>query len=150
MISQVTSTRSKHVVNPKQGATDFGPTTATLTQLHAMAPKSNGSASSKRLQASRREKTRDERLESTTASDSPPRKRVRKEATLEEAGADKEVQQDEEALSSPLTDLPLELVLEVRCHCILPISADRVAPLAGPRPPRRTFSPSAVEDHEVS
>ena len=115
-----------------------------------MALKSKGSASSKRLHASRREKTRDERLQSTTASDSPPRKRVKKEAALEKAEADTEVQQDEESLSSSLTDLPLELVLEVRCHCILPFSADRVAPLAGTRPPRRTFSPSAVEDHEVS
>ena len=100
-----------------------------------MAPQSKGSASSKRLQAFRREKTRDERLESTTASDSPPRKRVKKEAALEEAEADTEVQQDEEALSSPLTDLPLELLLEVRFYCILPsFSADRVAPLAGTQP----------------
>ena len=109
--------------------------------------------SSKRILGARKEKARDERLKSksTAASDSPPRKRVKKGAASDKAQADKEAKQDEVLLSSPFTDLPLELLLEVRCHCILPsFSADRVAPLAGTRPPRRTFSPSAGEDHEVS
>ncbi|KAL1677718.1 hypothetical protein EV122DRAFT_278858 [Schizophyllum commune] len=87
-----------------------------------MAPKLKGSASSKRLQASRRERTRDAQPSSTSAaaSGSPPRKRVKKEADLEKAEADTGVKQDEEALSSPLTDLPLELVLEVLGHLDAP------------------------------
>ncbi|KAI5900852.1 uncharacterized protein SCHCODRAFT_02559883 [Schizophyllum commune H4-8] len=81
-----------------------------------MARTTRGSASSKRPQSARRENTRDERPGFTTASDSRPRKRVKKEAASDEAEVDTEVKQDDAALSSRFTDLPLELVLEVLSH----------------------------------
>ncbi|KAI4294564.1 hypothetical protein K525DRAFT_252198, partial [Schizophyllum commune Loenen D] len=80
-----------------------------------MARTSKGSASSKHSRAARKQKTRDEQLKSTSAaaSDSPPRKRVKKETALNQTEADTEAKQDEVVLTSPFTDLPLELLLEI-------------------------------------
>ncbi|KAL1686136.1 hypothetical protein GGG16DRAFT_97148 [Schizophyllum commune] len=54
------------------------------------------------------------------ASDSPPRKRVKKGAASDKAQVDTEAEQDEVVLSSPFTDLPLELLLEVLSHLDAP------------------------------
>ncbi|KAL1658935.1 hypothetical protein GGF50DRAFT_131399 [Schizophyllum commune] len=83
---------------------------------------SRNSTSSRRLLAACKEKARDERLKSksTAASDSPPRKRVKKGAASDKAQADTEAKQDEVVLSSPFTDLPLELLLEVLSHLDAP------------------------------
>ncbi|KAI5824195.1 hypothetical protein K523DRAFT_401596 [Schizophyllum commune Tattone D] len=87
-----------------------------------MARTSRSSTSSKRLIAARREKAHDERSKSksTAASDSPPRKRVKKGAASDKAQDDTEAEQDEVVLSSPFTDLPLELLLEVLGHLDAP------------------------------
>ncbi|KAL1658932.1 hypothetical protein GGF50DRAFT_66305 [Schizophyllum commune] len=87
-----------------------------------MARTSKGSASSKHSRAARKQKTRDEQLKSTSAaaSDSPPRKRVKKETALDQTEADTEAKQDEVVLTSPFTDLPLELLLEVLGHLDAP------------------------------
>ncbi|KAL1752926.1 hypothetical protein FB107DRAFT_265038 [Schizophyllum commune] len=83
---------------------------------------SRDSTSSRRLLAARKEKARDERLKSksTAASDSPPRKRVKKGAASDKAQDDTAAKQDEVVSSSPFTDLPLELLLEVLSHLDAP------------------------------